>query len=148
MSASETHSQANPSFKNKPPLRPTTASDIMERHHEDLVNMSSISDSKQPRRKRYVSSVSDVFSRYIWLRTIIDKRPRTIVQKLEEKKNLEFSPPRTLQSDQGPEFLGTVEELCKCLSIRVLSGQPHHPQSRGKVERSHGTWRKRSEHKP
>ena len=42
-----------------------------------------------------------------------------------------------LQSDQGLEFHGRVENICKKYRIRRIRSRPYYPQSQGKVERSH-----------
>ena len=41
--------------------------------------------------------------------------------------------------------LGLVIDLCELLKIKLKNSQPYHPQSQGKVERSHGTWKKKLE---
>ena len=46
-------------------------------------------------------------------------------------------PPDRLQSDQGLEFHGHVENICKNYKIRRIRSRPYHPQSQGKVERLH-----------
>ena len=49
----------------------------------------------------------------------------------------EHGPPRVLQHDQGREFDGAVNKLCKKLGIKVIKGRPYHPQSQGeKLRRS------------
>ena len=44
-----------------------------------------------------------------------------------------------LQSDNGREFAGVVEEL-KLMwpELVIVNGKPRHPQSKGSVERSNG----------
>ena len=41
--------------------------------------------------------------------------------------------------------LGVVIDLCELLKIKLKNSRPYHPQSQGKVERSHGTWKKKLE---
>lgn len=55
----------------------------------------------------------------------------------------EHGAPRVIQHDQGTEFDGAVSRLCKELEIKVIKGRPYHPQSRGKVERAHRTFKKK-----
>ena len=55
----------------------------------------------------------------------------------------EHGPPDRLQSDRGSEFEGKVRRLCKALKIKLIKSRPYHPQSQGKVERSHRRLRKK-----
>ena len=40
---------------------------------------------------------------------------------------------------------GVVIDLCELLKIKLKNSRPYHPQRQGKVERSHGTWKKKLE---
>ena len=40
---------------------------------------------------------------------------------------------------------GAVAKLCKLLNIKVKNSRPYHPQSQGKVGRSHETWKRKLE---
>ena len=48
-----------------------------------------------------------------------------------------------LQCDNGGEFKKAVEHLCRKLEVKIIRSSPYHPQSQGKVERSHLTLRKK-----
>lgn len=48
-----------------------------------------------------------------------------------------------LQPDNGGEFKKAVQKLCEKLSVKIVRGAPYHPQSQGKVERSHRALRKK-----
>ena len=48
-----------------------------------------------------------------------------------------------LQSDRGGEFKKWVKKLCKNLNVKMIQSRPYHPQSQGKVERSHRALRKK-----
>ena len=85
---------------------------------------------------RYVLSVIDVFSRFVWLRPVSKKSSRNIADALQSIY-LEHGPPHVIQCDQGGEFKGAVIEICRKLQIKVIRSSPYHPQSQGKVERSH-----------
>ena len=52
-----------------------------------------------------------------------------------------FGPPTRVQSDRGTEFKGAVKTFFKKCGIKNIESRPHHPQSQGKIERSHGTWK-------
>ena len=41
--------------------------------------------------------------------------------------------------------LGVVIDLCELLKIKLKNSRPYRLQSQGKVERSHGTWKKKLE---
>ena len=49
--------------------------------------------------------------------------------------------PNILQSDRGKEFKGAVKRFCEQLNIKKICSRAYHPQSQGKSERSHGTWK-------
>ena len=40
-------------------------------------------------------------------------------------------------------FLVEVMELCQQLGIKQIRSRSYHPQSQGKIERSHGTWKRK-----
>ena len=51
-----------------------------------------------------------------------------------------YGPPKILQ---GSEFKGEVKKFLEKLNIEVRKGKPYYPQSHGKCERSHGTWKEK-----
>lgn len=136
------HVQKTPIFRNKAPLKPITSRKIMERHQIDLVDMQTIAAEYEGKCYRYILSVLDCFSRYLWLRPITNKASKTIAQELE-KIYLEFGPPSILQSDRGSEFYGAVLELAREFHIKIIHSSPYHPESQGKLERSHATWKRK-----
>ena len=94
---------------------------------------------------RYVLSVIDVFSRFVWLRPLSGKNSKCIASELE-KIYLEHGPPSIIQSDQGGEFKGALKRLCRRMKIKMIHSRPYHPPSQGKVERSHGYLRSKIEY--
>ena len=46
-----------------------------------------------------------------------------------------------IHTDRGPEFQGTVKELAAKLNINMIHSRPYYPQSQGKIESSHSTWK-------
>ena len=54
---------------------------------------------------------------------------------------IEHGPSQILQSDQGLEFKGVVETVCKTLTVRMIKSSVYSPQTQVKDERSHRTWK-------
>ena len=94
---------------------------------------------------RYVLSVMDVFSRFIWLKPLTSKTSKAVAAELKTIY-MENGPPIVLQSDQGSEFKGAVKGLCLKLKVKMVHSRPYHPQSRGKIERSHRALRSKMEY--
>lgn len=44
---------------------------------------------------------------------------------------------------QGREFRGAVRRLMESMQVRIIDSSPYHPQSQGKVERTHRVLRKK-----
>ena len=59
---------------------------------------------------RYVLSVIDVFSRFVWLRALTTKCSKDISKKLQTIY-MEHGPPTVIQSDLGSEFKGAMKKL-------------------------------------
>jgi transposase InsO family protein len=91
---------------------------------------------------RYVLSLMDVFSRFVWLRPLVKKSSSHIAAYLREIY-AETGPPRIVQSDRGNEFRGAVLKLLREMNIKAIKSSPYHPESQGKVERSHSSFRKK-----
>ena len=129
-----------PKFSNKAPLKPVTSSSPMNRHQIDLVDMRSLVVNKNGEQYSYILSVIDVFSRFLWLRPLQDKTAQKVCNKITEIYS-EFGQPKSVQCDQGSEFKGEFENLCRDLNILIIRSSSHHPQSQGKIERSHSSWK-------
>ena len=52
---------------------------------------------------------------------------------------LDYGSPKIIQCDNGKEFEGSVKRFLEKRKVRKICGRPYHPQSQGKVERSHRT---------
>ena len=57
-----------------------------------------------------------------------------------------FGPPKIVQSDGGTEFKGELKTYLERIGIEIRKGRPYYPQSQGKIERSHGTWKDKIKH--
>ena len=136
------HRSINPRFDNLAPLQPISAETIMERHQIDIVDLTAIAVTIDDKEYKYVLSIIDVFSRFLWLRALTNKNSNTVAMELY-KIYIEYGPPKIIQSDQGSEFKGNVKELCNLLKTKMIYSRSHHPQSQGKDERSHQTWKKK-----
>ena len=53
----------------------------------------------------------------------------------------EHGPPEILQCDNRGEFRKDTKSLCKKIGVKIIISRAYHPQSQGKVERSHRTLR-------
>ena len=93
-------------------------------------------------RYQYILTIQDVFSRYLWLRPLTYKTSKVVCKALGDLY-IEVGPPKVLQSDRGGEFKKWVKKLCKNLNVKMIQSRPYHPQSQGKVERSHRALRKK-----
>lgn len=71
-------------FSNRPPLKPITAKQVQERHQIDLLDMKGWKISHGRKRYKYVLTVQDVFSRYVWLRALRGKTSHEIFQHLAD----------------------------------------------------------------
>ena len=62
------HQKLRPLFQNKAPLRPIKVCRMQERHQVDLVSMASMSATIDGDTYKYIMSVIDIFSRFVFLR--------------------------------------------------------------------------------
>ena len=67
-------------FDNKPILHPTRANEVNVRHQCDLVDLQKWDVCYRGVRYRYVLSILDVFSRYVWLRPLTGKKSADIAE--------------------------------------------------------------------
>jgi len=130
----------NAVFKSRVLPKPVRAKHVHSQYQIDLIDL-----TKQPvefagKTFHYVLSSMDVFSRYLWLAPLEKKSSRCIARNLQ-KIYEEHGPPDRLQSDRGKEFYGRLENACKKYKIKRIRSRPYHPQSQGKVERSHRRFR-------
>ena len=84
---------------------------------------------------KYIMSVIDIFSWFVFLRPLQTTESAEVVEHLLDIYN-ENGPPEILQSDQGTEFRGIVKTICESLNVSTA----YSPQTHGKDKRSHRTW--------
>ncbi|XP_046565436.1 uncharacterized protein LOC124274166 [Haliotis rubra] len=140
--SSSSLTKLHPTFQNKAPLKPVRACVPFERHQIDLVDFSSKLETKDGITYRFVLSILDVFSRFLWLRPLCDKTSQSVVKSLVQMYlDQQWGAPKIIQTDQGGEFKGMMNSLCEKLGVRLIHSQAYHPQSQGKDERSHRVWK-------
>ena len=131
-----------PLFQNKAPLRPIKACKVQERHQVDLVSTATMPATIDGDTYKYILSVIDIFSRFLFLRPLQTKYSSEVAEHLLDIYN-EHGPPEILQSDQGTEFKGVVKVICEALNVRIIHSAAHSPPTQGKDERSHRTWKEK-----
>jgi IS30 family transposase len=72
----------------------------------------------------------------VWLRALTKKSSEHVKTELKDVFE-SFGFPQIVQHDQGTEFGGKVKDFLEGNGIHNIISSPYHPQSRGKVERSH-----------
>lgn len=106
-------------FPNRPPLKPITAKQVQERHQINLPDMMGWKVSHGRMTYKYVLTVQDVFSKYVWLKALRGKTSHEIAQHLANIY-MEHGPPKVLQHDQGCESKGAEKRLMKSIKVKVF----------------------------
>ena len=78
------HTQRHPEFSNQPPPHPVVSHTPNKHHQIDLVVFESNPQVQDGIVYKYVLSVLDVFSRYLWLRPTATKEPEEVSRLLLE----------------------------------------------------------------
>jgi len=90
---------------------------------------------------RYVLTVIDGFSKFVYAIPVRNKEAVTIAKALIERVFIHGTPVR-LHSDRGPEFVNQVlEEICKLYNIKKSTTTAYHPQGNAFAERIHQFFR-------
>ena len=134
--------KTRPVFDNKAPLHPISANRIHERHQIDLVDFAKHEAIHKGITYKYILSVLDVFSRFLWLRAIPSKSSKYVARELS-KIYVNEGYPDIIQCDNGLEFHGEVNRFCEKKGIKIIRSSARHPQSQGKVEASHKVWKRK-----
>ncbi|XP_022806163.1 KRAB-A domain-containing protein 2-like [Stylophora pistillata] len=146
LNTDKSHYCRKANFLHKAKLKPIRVRDVHVRHQIDLMDMSRKGSVKMNGNLyRYVLTVIDVFSRFLWLRPPESKSSRVIANELE-CVYMEHGSPEIIQCDQGAEFKKALKTLCDRMNIKLIYSRPRHLQSQGKVERCHRTLRSKMEY--
>lgn len=132
------YQKKNAKFPNKAPLKHVCSSSVHDILQIDLVDMQREAIVFKKEKCKYILSVMDIFSRFVWLRAIPSKSADIITHHLSLIFT-EFGKPKIIQHDRGREFDGEVKRLLRKLDIKNILSRPYHPQSQGKIERMHKT---------
>jgi transposase InsO family protein len=111
-------------FGNAAVPKPIRAKKVMTRHQIDLISMNNWPTKFEGKTYRYVLSILDVFSRFVFLRPLKSKSSSEVAKHLESVYN-EHGPPNILQSDRGTEFLGDVHKLMDRLHVRTVKSRAY-----------------------
>ena len=114
----------------------------MERHQIDLVDMKTEAVEFDGVIYRYILTLQDIFSRYLWLRPLSRKKSSAVASEISRIFR-EHGPPKILQCDNGGEFKKCVIAAANSVGVKIIRSRAYHPQSQGKVEWSHRTLRDR-----
>ena len=74
--------KVRPILQNKVPLRPSRVSKVQERHQVDLVSMPATIDGDT---FKYIMSVIDIFSRFLFLRPLQTKETSEVAEHLSDR---------------------------------------------------------------
>ena len=85
-----------------------------------------------------VMVVVDAFSKFVWIKLLPSKEVKHVKAKFIEIWH-GFHPPKILQSDQGTEFRGFMDELCRIFNIDKRLCSAYYSQCNGVVERVNKT---------
>ena len=131
---------------NKATLKSIRARDVYVRHEIDLMDIGSKGSVKlNGQLYRYVLTVIDIFSRFVWLRPLKSKSSREVAKELESIY-VEHGAPRIIQSDQGGELKKAMKTPCDRMNLKLIYSRPRHPQPQCKAERCHRTLKSKLEY--
>ena len=111
--------KAYPIFDNRLPPKPIVTDKVNERCQVDLIDMRSDQVRFHGQSFRYILSITDTFSRFLFLRPTAKKTSVNVASALT-RVFAEHGNPSIIQCDQGTEFKGKVEELLRRINVRVI----------------------------
>lgn len=86
---------------------------------------------------RYAVTMQCDLSKYVIAVPVPDKAATTIAKAVVDKCILVFGPMKCIKTDQGTEYKGVFDEVCKLLRIDHKCSTAYHPQTIGALERNH-----------
>jgi hypothetical protein len=101
----------------------------------DLIDMGVHKDGSY----RYILVLIDAFSKKAYTEPLKEKSAEAVFKAFYKVFNDNLLDFRVLQTDNGTEFKGRLEEFLKQNDIKHITGIPKRPQSQGIVERFNGT---------
>jgi len=94
---------------------------IDDQFETDLADLSDELYVKANNGIKYLLVVIDVFSRFVWVRTLKDKKPESIISAFKNIFKISKRIPRRLRSDRGSEFTANaVQKFMKSKNIAQL----------------------------
>jgi hypothetical protein len=115
----------------RPINRPVIGNYPNHRWECDLIDMALYAGNNK--RKKYILTVIDVFSRYVFAEPLANKTPLSVVAAFRRIKKKSKVWPVILQCDQGTEFKGEFEEFAEASDIKIVHSLTHTPQTNGMV---------------
>ncbi len=87
--------------------------------------------------------IIDDFSRFCILQPLQNKKAETTATSLFERVICPFTTPKTIITDNGPEFNNAIlVEICHLFNIKKINGHAYKPESNGIVERLNNYYEK------
>ena len=91
---------------------------------------------------KYILTIIDHCTGWVDVKPLPNKTAENVVSFLESEYIPRYGPPEVMITDQGLEFKNrTVEGYLKSLGVDVRHSSPFHPQTNGKIERFHRTFK-------
>jgi hypothetical protein len=118
----------------RPTNKPVIGEYPNHRWEADLIDVSNYSGHNA--RKKYILTVIDCFSKYVFAAPLVTKTAKSITRELERIAANQSGGiyPVILQTDNGGEFLGDMKPWCESKNIRQVFSRTHTPQTNGLVE--------------
>ena len=117
-------------------IHPLTVCAPFERLHLDLMGPMPVSENEN----KWIMNCVDSGTKFMISTGIKNKKAETVAKAIVEEVILKYGTPISIVSDQGKEFVNTLnEKLRNFLGISARTTSPYHPASNGQVERYNGT---------
>ena len=84
--------------------------------------------------------VVDYLTKWMEAYALKDHQAQTVVDTLVQEWVCRLGPPKTIHTDQGPEYVSVLfKEFAAALEIKKTRTSPYHPAGDGMVERANRT---------